>query len=176
MTHIILGCDHAAFELKSNILTFLEAQGHTVEDSGTHTQEQAADYPFIAQQVVYKIKEVQHTLPEEKDIFGILCCGSGVGMAMSANRFPWIRAVRAHESLSARLSREHNNANVLCLGARMIGTEMALDIVQIWLETPFLGERHEKRVHMMSELNPSAPNHPPLSQSCTSKESSSCSI
>lgn len=167
MKYIVLGSDHAAFQLKSDIASFLTEKGYTVEDCGCDSEHQSVDYPSIAEKVALKINDIQTTKPQAETM-GILCCGSGVGVAMSANRFPWIRAVRAHESLSARLSREHNNANVLCLGARLIAKEMALDILETWLATPFDGGRHERRVSMMSDLTPSTADLP--------KESSSCSI
>jgi ribose 5-phosphate isomerase B len=139
--NIALGCDHGGFALKKEIEQFLVSAGHEVYDVGCHS-EASVDYPEIADMVC---KE----LTEGRSAYGILICGTGIGMSIAANRHRKIRAALCHEAFTARMSREHNDANVLCLGARVLGVSIALDIVKSWLETEFAGGRHLRRITLM---------------------------
>lgn len=138
---IVLGSDHGGFALKNEIVQFLTHAGHEVNDVGCHSQD-SVDYPDYADKVCREIIE-------GRSLRGILVCGTGIGMSIAANRHRQIRAALCHESFSARMSREHNDANVLCLGDRVLGGAIALDIVRVWLETEFAGGRHLRRVTMM---------------------------
>jgi len=137
---IAIGCDHGGIELKKPIVRLLEEMGHEVDDQGCYSIE-SVDYPDFANAVCSKVR----------DAFcerGILICGTGVGMSMAANRFKEIRAALCHEQFTAQMSREHNNANVLCLGARVTGPGLALEIVRTWVTTEFAGGRHQRRIFM----------------------------
>lgn len=138
--NIAVGCDHGGFALKQVICTLLAEMGHQVNDVGC-SSEASVDYPEFADKVCLAL--------EQGSDRGILICGTGIGMSMAANRHRHIRAALCHESLTARLSREHNDANVLCLGARVLGEAIALDIVRAWLTTEFAGGRHLRRITMM---------------------------
>ncbi len=142
---IALGADHAGFELKEKIKKFLQDAGHEVLDLGCHSTE-SVDYP------VYGAKVAKAVLQGEAER-GILVCGTGLGMSMVANRFPGIRAALCHELFTARMSRLHNDANVLVLGGRVIGDVLALEMVKVFLETPFEGGRHLRRVNQIDELS-----------------------
>ncbi|HEB80105.1 MAG TPA: ribose 5-phosphate isomerase B, partial [Rhodospirillales bacterium] len=131
---IAIACDHGGFQLKVELKDHLSQQGFQVLDLGAEGTE-SVDYPDYAQLLVEAIKEGR----AER---GVLICGSGIGMCMVANRHKEIRAALVHDALGARLSRLHNNANVLCLGGRMIGVELARDCLNIFLETEFEGGRH----------------------------------
>ena len=141
---LVLGSDHAAYEMKKEIKKYLEEKGHEVIDVGTNSPERC-DYPNIAYQGAVKV------FSKEVDL-GILICGTGLGMSLAANKVKGIRAVVVSESYSARLSRMHNDANILCFGARVIGIETAKDIVDNFLSAKFLGEQHLKRVEMIKEI------------------------
>ena len=141
---LVLGSDHAAYEMKKEIKKYLEEKGHEVIDVGTNSPERC-DYPNIAYQGAVKVSS------KEVDL-GILICGTGLGMSLAANKVKGIRAVVVSESYSARLSRMHNDANILCFGARVIGIETAKDIVDNFLSAKFLGEQHLKRVEMIKEI------------------------
>lgn len=138
---IALGSDHAGFDLKEAIRAWLTVDGHEVLDLGCHTPERC-DYPVPALAVARSV-----TSGEAER--GVVICGSGIGVSIAANRVPGCRAALVHETLSARLCRTHNDANVLCLGARLIGPEMAREIVKTFLSTPFEGGRHQERVAMI---------------------------
>lgn len=140
---IIIGSDHAGFGLKERIKNFLCECRHEVEDVGTFSRD-SVDYPKYA----FKVAE---SVVNGKAERGILVCGSGVGMCMAANRIKGVRAANAVEPFTAKMSRRHNDSNVLCVGERLTGEEMALEIVRIWLEEPFEGERHKERVRMLDE-------------------------
>jgi ribose 5-phosphate isomerase B len=142
---VILGADHAGFHLKETILAHLKAQGMTVVDVGCFSAEVSVDYPAISALVA---QQMEHT-PNAR---GIIVCGSGVGVAIAANRFPFLRAVVAQNRLTATLSREHNDANVLCLGERLTTPTVALDLVDAWMSTPFAGDRHQHRVSQLGDL------------------------
>ena len=138
---IALGCDHGGFNYKNKIIKYLEYKGYETIDVGTYTQE-SCDYPEIA----HKVAKLVATKEAEK---GILICGSGIGMSIAANKTKGIRAALCTETTSARLSREHNNSNILCMGERLIGETMALEIVETWLNTEFSGGRHQHRIDLI---------------------------
>ena len=140
---IIIGSDHAGFILKNKLAAYLQQTGFDVDDAGTYTTE-SCDYPIIAKEVAQNIKEGKY----EK---GILVCGTGIGMSIAANKVKGIRAAVVSDTCSAKMSRLHNDANILCLGERIVGEELAKDIAEIWLKTPFLGERHSRRVEMFEQ-------------------------
>ena len=135
---VIIGCDHAAVELKEKIKTLLQDRGIQVEDVGT-SGPASVDYPDYG-------KRVASQVAEGKFQRGILLCGTGLGMSMVANRFPGVRAALCHDLFGAIMSRRHNDANVLVLGGRVTGDVLAAEIVNAWLETPFEGGRHQKRL------------------------------
>ena len=136
--NIIIGSDHAGFDLKEQIKKFLSEKGYIVKDVGTFSHE-SVDYPLIAQEVAQNIAEKKFTR-------GILLCGSGIGMSIVANRFKNVRAALCHNLYTVELSRRHNDANILTLGGRIIGSGMALEMVDIFLHTDFEGERHQRRL------------------------------
>lgn len=138
---IVLGSDHGGFALKKEIVQFLVQAGHEVNDVGCHSED-SVDYPDFADKVCAEVIE-------GRALRGILVCGTGIGMSIAANRYRSIRAALCHESFTARMSREHNDANVLCLGDRVLGVAIALDIVKTWLETEFAGGRHQRRISML---------------------------
>ncbi len=141
---IALGADHAGFRLKEQLRDYLNNKGYSVEDLGTHSDE-SADYPDFAAQVSRQVAE-------GKAQFGVLVCGSGLGMAMAANKIPGIRAATCTDTVAASLSRAHNNANVLALGGRLLDEPTARSILDVWLSTPFEGGRHEKRITTIHKL------------------------
>lgn len=139
-----IGSDHGGFLLKEKIAAHLKKAGHAVHDYGTHSTD-SCDYPQIA-------------LPLAKDVArqklerGILICGTGIGIGIAANKVPGVRAALCHDVFSARASREHNNANVLTMGERIIGEGLALLIVDEWLATDFAGGRHARRVDELTAI------------------------
>lgn len=138
---IAIGSDHGGYEYKEQIVTHLKEKGYECVDVGTYSTD-SCDYPVIARTVTTKITT------GEADR-GILICGTGIGMSIVANKVKGIRAALCGDTFSARASRAHNNSNVLCLGERVIGINLAMDIVDIWLESKFEGGRHQRRVDMM---------------------------
>jgi ribose 5-phosphate isomerase B len=141
---IVIGCDHAAVSLKEQIKTYLTAKGMTVQDVGTHG-DGSVDYPDFGIEVAKRVASGAASR-------GILLCGTGIGMSMVANRFSNVRAALCNDLFSALLSRRHNNANVLVMGARVIGDILALEILRTWLETPFEGGRHQGRLDKFNRL------------------------
>lgn len=140
-----LGADHAGYHLKNVVRSYLQQQGIAVRDFGTHS-DSPCDYPDFAHMVASAVAQ------QECDL-GILICGTGVGMCMSANKVIGIRAASAYEPVTARLSRQHNDANVLCMGGRIVGAELAIDIVRAFLDANFVNEeRHARRVHKVKML------------------------
>jgi len=135
---IMIGSDHAAFKMKELITSFLEEQGMTVVDVGPDS-ESSVDYPDFGKQVAAAVSKGEYPR-------GILMCGTGLGMSMVANRFPHVRAALCGGLFAARMSREHNDANILVMGARVIGDVLALEVVKTWLATPFEGGRHGLRL------------------------------
>lgn len=140
---IALGCDHAGLELKQRIIEHLGADGRECKDLGTYSK-QPADYPDIAFEVAGAVASGEYE-------FGILICGTGIGMSISANKVEGIRAALCSEPVSARLTKEHNDANIICLGARMIGDDMAWQIVKAYMQAEYLGGKHAVRVGKISE-------------------------
>lgn len=138
--NIIIGSDHGGFKLKNEIIKHLEIQGYVVEDMGCYTEE-SCDYPLIAKKVVKGVLDTSRR--------GILVCGTGIGVSIVANRFDGIRASHCTDTFTARMTRMHNDSNILCLGERITGVGLALDIVDIWLNTSFEGGRHQKRIDMI---------------------------
>jgi ribose 5-phosphate isomerase B len=141
---IALGADHAGYELKDRIKLHLQQQGFDVRDEGTSSAE-SVDYPDYA-------RAVAHDVSGHRADFGILVCGSGIGMAITANKVDGIRAANVSTEYEAQMSREHNNANVLALGARIITADEAFRIVDKWLTTQFAGGRHERRVEKIMAI------------------------
>lgn len=139
---IAIGSDHGGYQLKEHLVAKLSAEGFEIIDLGTSSDE-SVDYPDFAEQVCRRV------LDSEAEI-GILVCGTGIGMSMAANRHRGIRAALCHNEYSARMSREHNNANVLCLGDRVIGPGLAESIVDVWITTQFSGGRHQTRISKFS--------------------------
>ena len=137
---VAIGCDHGGIDLKQTVVSVLQEFGHEIEDQGCFSEE-SVDYPSFAEAVCSLVKDGSCER-------GILVCGTGIGMSMAANRYPEIRAALCGETFSARMSREHNNANVLCLGARVTGPGLAEEIVRIWMTTDFVGGRHQRRIDM----------------------------
>ncbi|MBE6682416.1 MAG: ribose 5-phosphate isomerase B [Ruminococcaceae bacterium] len=141
---IYIGCDHAALHMKNDIIGYLNDKGYDVEDLGPYTPE-SVDYPEYAEKVG---KEVV----SDKGSLGILICGTGIGMSLAANKVKGVRAAACSEVYSAKLTRQHNDANILCLGARVIGIETAKMMVDAFVETDFEGGRHKRRVDMIMAL------------------------
>ncbi|MGG5331520.1 ribose 5-phosphate isomerase B [Enterococcus sp. AZ163] len=141
---LAIGCDHVGWELKPAIIEFLEEMGHTVQDFGT-TSDLRVDYPEYAQ-------AVSEAVVSKKCDLGILICGTGVGISIAANKIKGIRAVVCSEPYSAKLSREHNNTNILAFGSRVIGSELAKMITKEWLEAVYEDGRHQKRVDQIAEI------------------------
>ena len=136
-----VGSDHAGVNLKNKIAEFLKEKGYEVTDYGTNSTA-SCDYPVYA-------KAVAKSVANGENERGIICCGSGIGVSIAANKVKGVRAVLAHEPYSAMLSRLHNDANVLCLGERITGESLALDIVETWLHSEYEGGRHQRRVEML---------------------------
>lgn len=144
MKKIIIGCDHAAPELKNTVRDHLTARGFDVEDVGVHTTA-SCHYPDIARKVCSKIQSGEREM-------GILICGTGIGMSMAANKHTGIRAACCSDTFSARLTRAHNDANVLCFGARVVGAGLALELVDAFVNTAFEGGKHQTRVDMVMQI------------------------
>ena len=141
---IAVGADHAGFALKEEIKAALTELGLAVEDFGTGSSD-SVDYPDFAERVARGVAEGRFDR-------GILVCGTGIGMGIAANKIPGIRAATVTDVEMARLSREHNNANVLAVGGRILDRRRALDIVRAFLETPFAGDRHQRRLEKIANL------------------------
>lgn len=138
---VAIGSDHGGFRYKESIIDYLKIRDIEYIDVGTYTPE-SCDYPEIAR----KVAELVRTGKVDR---GILVCGTGIGMSIAANKVHGIRAALCSDTYSARVSRAHNNANILCLGERVIGEHLALDITDIWLKTGFEGGRHKRRVDII---------------------------
>jgi ribose 5-phosphate isomerase B len=144
MTTVALGADHAGWELKEVLKAWLLGGGHQIVDVGTHSTE-SVDYPDYACEVAAAVAGARADL-------GVLVCGTGIGMSMTANKIPGVRAALCNDAFSARMSREHNDANVLALGARLVGPEAAVEILRVWLEAEFSGGRHARRLAKIADL------------------------
>ena len=140
MSKILLASDHGGFNLKNEIINHLKEKGYEIEDFGCYNTE-SCDYPIYAQKLANEVVKT--------GLRGILICGTGIGMSIAANRINGIRASHCTDTFSARMTRKHNDSNVLCLGERITGKGLALDIVDIWLTTEFEGGRHQKRIDMI---------------------------
>ncbi len=140
---VAVAADHAGFPLKETLKGELVARGHKVLDLGTDGPA-SVDYPDFANRLAQALKAGEATR-------GVVVCGTGIGISIAANRHAHVRAALCHDTTSARLARQHNDANVLALGARMVGEEVARDCLKVFLETPFDGGRHERRVAKLSQ-------------------------
>jgi ribose 5-phosphate isomerase B len=149
---IALGADHAGYELKDKIKQHLSARGLNVQDEGTASST-SVDYPDFA-------RKVGEAVAAKRADLGILVCGSGIGMAITANKVPGVRAANVTSEVEAQLSREHNDANVLALGARLVDEQKAFSIVDKWLEASFAGGRHQRRVEKIGEIERELQVHP----------------
>lgn len=141
---VALGADHGGYELKEAIRSYLAGKGIAVLDLGTHSTD-SVDYP------IYGFAVGSAVMAGEADL-GIVVCGTGLGISIAANKIPGIRAAVCTDTYSARMAREHNNANVLALGGRVTGVGLAEDIVEIFLQTKFAGGRHAKRVELIASI------------------------
>jgi ribose 5-phosphate isomerase B len=141
---IAIGSDHRGFEAKARIVTILHQLGHDVFDVGPHGRE-SADYPDFA-------FEVGRAVGEGRAERGILICGTGIGMCIAANKVRGVRAAPCHDCVTAEMSRRHNDANVLCLSADLLGEDLIDRMVRIWLETAFEGGRHARRVEKITRF------------------------
>jgi len=144
MVKIALGSDHGGYELKEYIKKHLEEKGVEYIDYGTKSTE-SVDYPEFGKKVAEAVKNGECER-------GIVCCGTGIGISISANKVPGIRCALCSDCYSARMSREHNNANVLALGARVTGRDLAFEIVDVWLKSEFQAGRHERRVNKITDI------------------------
>jgi RpiB/LacA/LacB family sugar-phosphate isomerase len=133
-----VACDHGGFRLKEGLVTFLQEEGYTVEDLGCF-DEGSVDYPDLGERVAQKVStgEIQR---------GILICGTGIGMSIVANKFPRVRAALVHHVYAARMAKEHNDANILIMGGRIVGPGLAREMVRAWLEAEYQGGRHLSRL------------------------------
>jgi len=148
-TRYAIGADHAGYEVKNQIKEYLQEKGCEVVDYGTHSGE-SVDYPDYARQVAQSVSnaEVEH---------GILVCGTGIGMAIAANKVRGIRAATCNDTYTARMAAEHNDANVLCVGARVIHADVVMAIVKEWMKHDYLAGRHQRRVDKITEIERTAP-------------------
>ena len=144
MTKVYLASDHGGFDLKEQLSSFLREAGYPLEDLGVEAA-RSVDYPVYAKELAMKVRS-------EEGALGILVCGTGLGMSMSANKVPGIRAAVCNDVYSAEMARRHNDANVLCLGGRVLGDELAKIIAKTFLSTGFDGGRHERRVELIRLL------------------------
>ena len=142
---IAIACDHAGYQLKTEVVKQLAELGVQAEDLGCSNPNESVHYPEFGKKVVDNVLSRPHGR-------GILICGTGLGMSIVANRFPGIRAALCHDVSTAVMSRRHNDANLLVLGGRMIGPQLAREIVQAWLTTPFEGGRHQDRLDLLEQL------------------------
>lgn len=141
---IAIGCDHGGFEHKNAIAEHLKERGFSVTDFGIY-ENKSVDYPEIALKVANSVAAGENTL-------GILVCGTGIGMSMAANKVNGIRAAAVSDHFSAKYTRLHNNANILCLGGRVIGIGTALELADLFVDTEYEGGRHKKRLDMITEI------------------------
>src|ERR1043166_2280953 len=141
---IAIGSDHRVYDAKRRLLSLLQQLGHEVLDMGPEGRE-SVDYPDFAFQVARAVGEGRVDR-------GILICGTGIGMCIAANKVPGVRAAPCHDSITAEMSRRHNDANVLCLSADLLGEELMYRMVRIWLETEFEGGRHARRVEKIGKI------------------------
>ncbi|MBF0566646.1 MAG: ribose 5-phosphate isomerase B [Nitrospirae bacterium] len=152
MKIVAVGCDHAGSDLKKELIQLLEAAGLSVLDCGTNS-ESSVDYPDYGAKVASAVsrREVDR---------GILICGTGIGMSIVANKFKSVRAALCHDLFTAKASREHNDSNVLVLGGRILSSEMAKEIVTLWLNTSYSGGRHDRRLKKILDIEESLEGKP----------------
>ncbi len=141
---IAIGSDHAGYSLKEILKVHLKDLGHETSDLGTFSEE-SVDYPIYAEKVGIAVSSGSAD-------FGVLVCGTGIGVSIAANKVKGVRAGVVHDTTSARLAREHNNANIVCFGARLVGVEVAKDALESFLSSNFLGGRHERRIEEITEM------------------------
>jgi RpiB/LacA/LacB family sugar-phosphate isomerase len=141
---IVLGCDHGGYQLKKRIIRFLEAKGYSIADLGTHSP-QPCDYPLVSWRVAQAVSEGEFER-------GILICKTGIGISIVANKVPKVRAALCQNKRDAKLSREHNDANILVLGANNTKERRAKEILEVWLKTPFQGGRHARRLSQIRKI------------------------
>lgn len=141
---IALGADHGGFELKEKVKTHLIKKGYEVLDLGTNSTD-SVDYPEFGH-------TVGHAVVDKKAEFGIVVCGTGIGISIAANKVPGVRAALCTNTTMAKLTREHNNANILAMGGRIVGDVLALEMVDIFLTTEFQGGRHENRINKIENI------------------------
>lgn len=142
---VAFGCDHTAIELKNILMEHLKEQGYECLDYGATDPEAKVDYPDSG-------REVAEAIMRGDADCGVLICGTGIGISLAANKVPGIRAAVCSEPYSARLTKQHNNANIIAMGARVVGSEMAKMIVDEWIHAEFEGGRHERRVNMLHDI------------------------
>ncbi len=140
---IIIGSDHGGYRLKEEIAEYLKTKGHSVFNAGTYSTD-SCDYPVIAKEVARRVLATANSK-------GILVCGTGIGVSIAANKIKGIRAAHCTDTYTARMTMQHNNSNILCLGERVTGSGLALDIVDAWLNAKFEGGRHQRRIDMIEE-------------------------
>ena len=140
MQKILIASDHGGFNLKNLIIKHLEEKNIDVQDLGCYNTD-SCDYPLYAKKVAEGI--------EQESCRGILVCGTGIGMSIAANRYKNVRASHCTDTYTAKMTRKHNDSNILCLGERITGSGLAMDIVDVWLNTEFEGGRHQKRIDMI---------------------------
>ncbi|MDY2735455.1 ribose 5-phosphate isomerase B [Intestinibacter sp.] len=140
-----LGCDHGGYNLKLEIIKHLESKGIECVDYGTNSADESVDYPIYGQKVAEAV------IAKEVD-YGIVCCGTGIGISLAANKVPGIRCAVVSDVFSAKMSKAHNNANMLSLGERVLGKGLALELVDAWINTEFEGDRHLRRVNLIGDI------------------------
>lgn len=141
---LAIGCDHGGFSLKAAVKNHLERLGHKVEDFGCYSED-SVDYALVAE-------KVGQAVAEKKADFGFLVCSTGIGISIAANKVKGVRAALCSDSFSAEMTRRHNNANVLCMGGKIVDEKKALELVDIFLATEFEGGRHQRRIDQISEI------------------------
>lgn len=144
---LVIASDHAGIELKDDLAGHLKSAGHSVEDLGVATRE-SVDYPDYARKVAERLKGTASS-----DVLGVLVCGTGIGMSIMANKFPGVRAAVCTSEFEGRMARSHNDANVLCLGQRVVGMGVARAVLDAFVGTPFEGGRHAGRVQKINEAD-----------------------
>lgn len=141
---IAIGCDHGGLNIKNAVIGYLKENGIEYTDFGCYTEE-SVDYPIYAYKVARAVADGEAEL-------GIICCGTGIGVSMAANKVKGIRAAVCTDEFCAEMTRRHNNANIMCMGGRVIDEDKAVSLASIFLNTPFEGGRHEKRVNMITDI------------------------
>jgi ribose 5-phosphate isomerase B len=144
MVKLLIASDHGGYSLKEHLKSYFKKQNYEFEDLGTHNEE-SVDYPIYASRVAKRV-------PNEENTFGILICGTGIGISIAANKHKGIRAALVDSVTMARLSREHNNANILCMGGRTTGVLIAEEIIDVFINTKFEGGRHQNRIDLISGI------------------------